>query len=63
MGSMLDVFADGDPSYALVIGAVGWFLAGLAVLRVREDRVASPTHYSARKRTASPPPGASAASR
>ena len=36
LGSMLNVFADGDPSFALVIGAIGWFLAGLAVLRVRE---------------------------
>lgn len=34
IASLLDVFADGDPTYALVIGAAGWFLAGLAVLRV-----------------------------
>jgi maltose/moltooligosaccharide transporter len=33
---LLDVFADGDPAGALVIGAIGWFLAGLAVLRVRD---------------------------
>jgi maltose/moltooligosaccharide transporter len=33
---LLDVFADGDPSGALVIGAIGWFVAGLAVLRVRD---------------------------
>ncbi len=31
LAMLLDVFADGDPSYALVIGAVGWFLAGVAV--------------------------------
>jgi maltose/moltooligosaccharide transporter len=34
IASLLDLFADGDPAYALVIGAAGWFLAGLAVLRV-----------------------------
>jgi maltose/moltooligosaccharide transporter len=33
---MLEVFADGDPSGALVIGAVGWFLAGWAVMRVKD---------------------------
>jgi maltose/moltooligosaccharide transporter len=33
---LLDWFAGGDPSYALVIAALGWFLAGLAVLRVRD---------------------------
>jgi maltose/moltooligosaccharide transporter len=33
---MLDVFAGGDPSYALIIGAAGWFLAGVAVLHVRD---------------------------
>jgi maltose/moltooligosaccharide transporter len=32
--TLLDVFAGGDPAYALVFGAVGWFLAGIAVLRV-----------------------------
>ena len=36
IASLLDLFADGDPAYALVIGAVGWFLAGWAVMRVRE---------------------------
>jgi maltose/moltooligosaccharide transporter len=36
IAKLLDVFADGDPSYALVIGAVGWFIAGLAVLRVKD---------------------------
>ena len=36
LGWLLDVFGGGDPSFAFVIGAVGWFLAGLAVLRVRE---------------------------
>jgi maltose/moltooligosaccharide transporter len=36
IATLLDLFADGDPVYALVIGAVGWFLAGLAVLRVRD---------------------------
>lgn len=35
LGSMLDVFAGGDPSFALLVGAIGWFLAGLAVLRVK----------------------------
>ena len=40
MASLLDVFADGDPSYALVIGAVGWFLAGLVVLRIRRKTTA-----------------------
>jgi len=32
---LLDVFAGGDPSYALVIAAIGWFLAGLVVLPLR----------------------------
>jgi maltose/moltooligosaccharide transporter len=36
MASLLDTFADGDPSFALVIAAIGWFLAGLAVIRVRD---------------------------
>ena len=35
--TLLDVFAGGDPSYALLFGAVGWFLAGIAVLRVRDE--------------------------
>jgi maltose/moltooligosaccharide transporter len=33
---LLDVFAAGDPSFALVIGAAGWFLAGVAVLHVKD---------------------------
>jgi len=33
------VFAAGDPSFAFVIGAAGWFLAGLAVLRVKDTAV------------------------
>jgi maltose/moltooligosaccharide transporter len=37
IASLLDVFADGDPAYALVIGAAGWFLAGVAVLRVEDN--------------------------
>ena len=37
LAMLLDVFADGDPSYALVIAAVGWFLAGLVVLRLRKS--------------------------
>ena len=49
LAMLLDVFADGDPSYALVIAAVGWFLAGLAVLRLKES--ASP----ARARGSAPP--------
>ena len=36
LGSLLAAFADGDPAFAFVIGAAGWFLAGLAVTRVRE---------------------------
>ena len=35
MALLLDVFAAGDPSYAFVIGAIGWFFAGVAVLRMR----------------------------
>jgi len=36
---------NGDPSYAFVIGAIGWFLAGLMVLRVSDNtaRQAGPT--------------------
>jgi len=34
---LLDVFADGAASFALVIGGVGWFLAGVAVLHVKES--------------------------
>lgn len=33
---LLDRFAGGDPSYAFVIGAIAWFVAGLVVTRVRE---------------------------
>jgi maltose/moltooligosaccharide transporter len=36
LGPVLEVFVHGDPSCALVIGAIGWFLAGLVVLRVRD---------------------------
>ena len=36
MPLLLELLADGDPSYALVIGAAGWFLAGVAVLHVRD---------------------------
>ncbi len=39
MASLLDLFADGDPSFALIIGAIGWFFAGLAVLRVGDVAV------------------------
>jgi maltose/moltooligosaccharide transporter len=35
MSALLDAFAGGQAAGALVIGAVGWFLAGLAVTRVR----------------------------
>ena len=36
MPLLLEFLADGDPSYAMVIGAAGWFLAGVAVLHVRD---------------------------
>src|SRR5687767_3502450 len=36
LSTLLDVFADGDPSFAFIVGAAGWFLAGLAVQRVRD---------------------------
>jgi maltose/moltooligosaccharide transporter len=36
MSTLLDVVGGGDPSQAFGIGAVAWFLAGLAVLRVRD---------------------------
>ena len=36
LGWMLETFAGGDPSFAFVIAAAGWLLAGLAVLRVRD---------------------------
>ena len=38
LGWMLNVFADGDPSFALVIGAVGWFLGGSAGAPRPRDR-------------------------
>lgn len=31
------VVFNGDPSYAFVLGALGWFLAGLAVVRVKDS--------------------------
>lgn len=34
LGFLLHRFAGGQPIYALIIGAVSWFVAGLAVLRV-----------------------------
>jgi maltose/moltooligosaccharide transporter len=37
LATLLDFFAEGDPSYALMIGAIGWFLAGLAMVRFRES--------------------------
>jgi maltose/moltooligosaccharide transporter len=37
LADLLAVFAAGDPSFAFVIGAAGWFLAGLAVLRVKDS--------------------------
>ncbi len=33
--SLLNVFGAGDPVHALIIGAMGWFLAGLTMFRVR----------------------------
>ena len=39
MGWLLDVTAHGDPAGALAIAAAGWLLAGLAVMRVREQAV------------------------
>ena len=36
LGWLLDVFGGGEASFVFVIGAVCWFLAGLAVLRVRD---------------------------
>jgi maltose/moltooligosaccharide transporter len=35
LAALLELFAGGDPAGALVIGAIGWFLGGLAVLRAR----------------------------
>jgi maltose/moltooligosaccharide transporter len=39
MGWLLDVTAHGDPAGALGIAAAGWLLAGLAVMRVRDQAV------------------------
>ena len=36
LGWLLDVFGGGEASFVFVIGAICWFLAGLAVLRVRD---------------------------
>ena len=44
MSWLLDEFADGNAAFALVIAAVGWLLAGWAVLRVRD--VAATTQAS-----------------
>jgi maltose/moltooligosaccharide transporter len=38
---LLDVLANGDPACAFVIGATCWFVAGLAVLRVRDTAASS----------------------
>jgi len=35
LGWLLDATAHGDPSGAFVIAAIGWVLAGFAVMRVR----------------------------
>jgi maltose/moltooligosaccharide transporter len=35
LGWLLDAFAGGDPTFAFVIAAAGWVLAGLAAFRVR----------------------------
>jgi maltose/moltooligosaccharide transporter len=42
MASLLDTLADGEPSTAFVIAAVGWFLAGLVVLRVTDTAPGAP---------------------
>jgi maltose/moltooligosaccharide transporter len=36
LGYLLRTFMGGSPVYALVVGGISWFIAGLAVLRVRE---------------------------
>ena len=36
LGWLLDTAGGGDPSYTFVIAAIGWILAGFAVLRVRD---------------------------
>lgn len=48
LGFLLKTFMDGAPVYALVIGGVSLFIAGLAVLRVREPlAVAAPARVAA----------------
>jgi maltose/moltooligosaccharide transporter len=42
LGWLLETFAGGDPSFVFVIAAVGWLLAGLAVLRVRDTAARDP---------------------
>jgi maltose/moltooligosaccharide transporter len=37
LGWLLDAASGGDPSYVFVIAAIGWFLAGLVVMRVRDS--------------------------
>ena len=37
LGWLLDAASGGDPSYVFVIAAIGWFLAGLVVMRVRDN--------------------------
>jgi maltose/moltooligosaccharide transporter len=39
LGFLLNRFFGGEPVYALVIGGVSWFIAGLAVLRAEEPLV------------------------
>jgi len=34
---LLDAASGGDPSYVFMIAAIGWFLAGLVVMRVRDS--------------------------
>jgi maltose/moltooligosaccharide transporter len=36
LGFLLRQFFGGEPVYALVIGGLSWFIAGLAVLRAQE---------------------------
>ena len=36
MASLLDTLSGGDPAYAFIIAAIGWFFAGLVVTRVRD---------------------------
>ena len=51
---LLDVFDHGDPSFVFVIGAVGWFLAGLAVMRVRDAAPRDSTDEVVRARLRAP---------